>query len=141
MTHRYPVHVHYEDTDMGGIVYHANFLRFIERARSAWVRDLGVDQNAMRETGTVFVVRRIAADFLAPAYFDDALEIETRTLRATGARLEMEQSVFRDSDVLFRAAVTIACLTRRGRPVRLPDAILAQRQGPSADQSVQTTRR
>ncbi len=126
MTHRYAVQVHYEDTDMGGIVYHANFLKFIERARSAWVRDLGLDQNAMREAGTVFVVRRVEADFLAPARLDDALGIETRTLRATGARLEMAQSVWRGEDLLFRAVVTVACLSRAGRPVRLPAAILGQ---------------
>ncbi len=124
MTHRYRVHVHYEDTDMGGIVYHANFLKFIERARSAWVRDLGVDQNAMRAAGTVFVVRRVEADFLAPARLDDVLEVETRTLSATGARLVMDQSVTRDGEVLFRAVATLACLGTGGRPARLP-AILA----------------
>ena len=123
MSHRYPVHVHYEDTDMGGIVYHANFLKFIERARSAWVRDLGVDQNAMRAGGTVFVVRRIEADYLAPAYLDDVLEIETQTLRATAARLVMQQSVWRGKAELFRAVVTVACLTTSGRPTRLPAAI------------------
>ncbi|HKL66182.1 MAG TPA: tol-pal system-associated acyl-CoA thioesterase [Roseovarius sp.] len=124
MTHRYPVQVQYEDTDMGGIVYHANFLKFIERARSAWVRDLGLDQNAMRGAGTVFVVRRVEADFLAPAHFEDALEVETRTLRVTPARLEMAQTVWRGGTALFRAAVTAACLSRSGRPVRLPAAIL-----------------
>jgi acyl-CoA thioester hydrolase len=137
MTHRYAVQVHYEDTDMGGIVYHANFLKFIERARSAWVRDLGLDQNAMREAGTVFVVRRVEADFLAPARLDDALGIETRTLRATGARLEMAQSVWRGEDLLFRAVVTVACLSRAGRPVRLPAAILGQ----SRDQVAPATRK
>ncbi len=137
MTHRYPVQVHYEDTDMGGIVYHANFLKFIERARSAWVRDLGLDQNAMREAGTVFVVRRVEADFLAPARLDDALGIETRTLRATGARLEMAQSVWRGGDLLFRAVVTVACLSHAGRPVRLPAVILNQ----PWDQVVPATRK
>jgi len=137
MTHRYPVHVHYEDTDMGGIVYHANFLKFIERARSAWVRDIGLDQNAMRDAGTVFVVRRVEADFLAPARFEDALEVETRTLRVTPARLEMAQTVWRGEEALFRAAVTAACLNTSGRPVRLPAAILDR--GP--DQPAPVTRR
>lgn len=137
MTHRYPVHVHYEDTDMGGIVYHANFLKFIERARSAWVRDLGVDQNAMRDAGTVFVVRRVEADFLAPARLDDALEIETRTVAATGARLVMAQTVWRGGEALFRAVVTVACLGAGGRPVRLPSAIMHA----PPDQPSPTTRR
>jgi acyl-CoA thioester hydrolase len=137
MTHRYPVHVHYEDTDMGGIVYHANFLKFIERARSAWVRDLGIDQNAMRDAGTVFVVRRVEADFLAPARYEDVLEVETRLLRVTPARLEMTQTVRRGTADLFHAVVTAACLGASGRPVRMPDAILRQ----APDQPSPTTRR
>jgi len=123
MTHHYTVHVHYEDTDMGGIVYHANFLKFIERGRSAWVRALGVDQNALRDAGTVFVVRRIEADYLAPARLDDTLDVETEILRATGARLEMAQPVYREGEELFRARVTLACLTRAGHPARLPAEI------------------
>lgn len=126
MTHRFPVQVQYEDTDMGGIVYHANFLKFIERARSAWVRDLGLDQNVMRAEGVIFVVRRVEADFLAPAHFEDRLEVVTRTLRVRPARLEMAQSVWRDDTELFRAVVTAACVSRSGRPVRLPAIILDQ---------------
>ncbi|MBC7132952.1 MAG: tol-pal system-associated acyl-CoA thioesterase [Roseovarius sp.] len=120
MTHRFPIRVYYEDTDMGGIVYHANFLKFIERARSAWVREMGVDQNAMRAGGVVFVVRRIEADFLAPARFDDALEVATQTRMASAARLVLEQTVRRGETVLFRAVVTLACLGPGGAPVRLP---------------------
>ncbi|MAU51058.1 MAG: tol-pal system-associated acyl-CoA thioesterase [Roseovarius sp.] len=123
MTHRFPVQVHYEDTDMGGIVYHANFLKFIERARSAWVRDLGLDQNAMRAEGVIFVVRRVEADFLAPARFEDALEVVTETASATAARLVMTQTVLRAGIPLFRAVVTVACLSPSGRPVRLPSAL------------------
>ncbi len=119
--HVFPVTVYYEDTDMGGIVYHANYLKFIERARSAWVRDLGIDQNAMRDRdGLIFAVRRIEADYLGPARLDDVLEVETRTLTQTGARLVMEQRVLRGADVIFTAQVTVACLTRAGKPVKLP---------------------
>ncbi|MEM7319700.1 MAG: YbgC/FadM family acyl-CoA thioesterase, partial [Pseudomonadota bacterium] len=85
MTHIFPIRVYYEDTDMGGVVYHANYLRFIERARSDWVRNLGNDQNAMREAGIVWVVRRIEADYLAAARFDDALSVETTLASLTGA--------------------------------------------------------
>jgi len=141
MIHRFPVRVFYEDTDMGGIVYHANFLKFIERARSAWVRDLGLDQNAMRAEGVIFVVRRVEADFLAPARFDDALEVETRTLRASGARLAMAQEVRRGDDTLFRAVVTVACMDKTERPTRLPAAILAQPADTAPDQGASTTRR
>lgn len=106
---------------MGGIVYHANYLKFIERARSAWVRDMGIDQNAMRdEAGLIFAVRRVEADYLSPARFDDALCVETRTIAASGARLEMDQDVLRAAERLFAARVTVVCLTRDGRPARLP---------------------
>ncbi|MGX0877754.1 acyl-CoA thioester hydrolase [Roseovarius sp. MBR-154] len=127
MTHRFPVRVYYEDTDMGGIVYHANYLKFIERARSAWVRDLGVDQNAMRERdGVIFAVRRIEADYLGPAKFDDALEVETSTVQVTGARLVMEQVVMRGTVRLFQALVTVVCVTEAGQPARLPANIRLQ---------------
>jgi len=118
--HVFPIRVYYEDTDMGGIVYHANYLKFIERARSAWVRDLGIDQNAMRAAGTIFVVRRVEMDFLAPARFDDVLEVETRTITVTAARLVMEQAVTRGTERLLQAVVTVVCVGPSGQPVRLP---------------------
>ncbi|GAW33859.1 acyl-CoA thioester hydrolase YbgC [Roseovarius sp. A-2] len=127
MTHRFPLRVYYEDTDMGGIVYHANYLKFIERARSAWVRDLGIDQNAMRERdGVIFAVRRIEADYLGPAKFDDSLEVETRTMQVTGARLVMEQVVMRGATRLFQALVTVVCVNEAGQPARLPANIRLQ---------------
>lgn len=126
MSHRFPVTVYYEDTDMGGIVYHANFLRFIERARSDFVRRLGVDQNAMREAGVVWVVTRIVADYLSPARFEDALQVETSVLKMTSARLTMAQVVRRDGQDLFRAEVTAVCMEMKtGKPVRLPAEVRA----------------
>ncbi|AFO86563.1 thioesterase -like protein [Phaeobacter inhibens 2.10] len=126
MIHRFPVRVYYEDTDMGGIVYHANYLRFIERARSDWVRNLGNDQNAMREAGLIWVVRRIEADYLAPAKFDEELRIETEVQKVTPARLTMSQQVFRGETELFRAIVTVVCVNAEsGAPIRLPAEIRA----------------
>ncbi|MFV1443038.1 MULTISPECIES: tol-pal system-associated acyl-CoA thioesterase [unclassified Phaeobacter] len=126
MIHRFPVRVYYEDTDMGGIVYHANYLRFIERARSDWVRNLGNDQNAMREAGLIWVVRRIEADYLAPAKFDEELQIETEVQKVTPARLTMSQRVFRGETELFRAIVTVVCVNAgTGAPIRLPAEIRA----------------
>lgn len=124
--HSFPIRVYYEDTDMGGIVYHANYLRFIERARSDWVRALGVDQNAMRAAGEVYVVRRVVADFLAPAKFDEELVVETQPQEITPARLKLKQTVMRDGCALFVAEVTIVAIaTETGRPVRLPAEIRA----------------
>jgi tol-pal system-associated acyl-CoA thioesterase len=118
--HTFPVTVYYEDTDLGGIVYHANYLKFIERARSAWVRSLGIDQNALRAEGVIFAVHRIEADFLAPAQLDDSLTVTTRPVARTPARLTLDQQVHRGETCLFRAQVTLVSMTSAGKPRRLP---------------------
>ncbi len=108
---------------MGGVVYYANYLRFIERARSDWVASLGLDQRTMAADGRFFVVARIVADYAAPARFGDALEVVTRALSATGARLVLGQEVRRDGGLLFAAEVTLAATGPGGRPTRLPDLL------------------
>ncbi|MGH1466445.1 MAG: tol-pal system-associated acyl-CoA thioesterase [Cognatishimia sp.] len=121
MQHLFPVRVYYEDTDMAGIVFYANYLKYIERARSDWVRGKGVNQAELKtQDGLVFAVRRVEADYLAPAKFDDELVVETRPIAVTGARLVMEQIVKRDADLLFQAIVTLVCINEAGQPVRLP---------------------
>ena len=120
MSHTLPIRVYYEDTDMAGIVYYANYLRYIERARSDWVRGLGIDQNAMKAQGLVFAVRRVEADYLMPARLDDELVVETEVLQVTGARLVMDQVVRRGTDRLFHAIVTIVVITDSGHPARMP---------------------
>ena len=127
MTHEFKVQVFYEDTDMAGIVYHANYLKFIERARSAWVRALGVDQNVMRENeGIVFVLRRIEADYRAPARFEDELTVTTATASVSGVRLVLHQEVLRAGEPLFLAEVTLVAMTLDGHPTRLPQQIRRQ---------------
>lgn len=122
--HRFALRVYYEDTDLAGIVYYANYLKFIERARTEWVRGLGVDQARMRaEEGIVFAVRRVEADYLRPAKFDDELVVETRTIAATGARIVLEQDILRLGEKVFAAQVTLVCLTEDGHPARLPLAL------------------
>ena len=123
MTHRYRLRVHYEDTDMGGIVYHANYLKFCERARSDWVRGLGMDQNALRAAGTVFAVTAVEASFRAPARFDDVLEVESAPLSGGAARLVLRQDVTRGGALLYASRVTLAAIGPAGRPVRLPPAL------------------
>jgi acyl-CoA thioester hydrolase len=120
MPHTLPIRVYYEDTDMAGIVYYANYLRYIERARSDWVRGLGIDQNAMKAQGLVFAVRRVEADYLMPARLDDELVVETEVLQVTGARLVMDQVVRRGKDRLFHAIVTVVVITEAGLPARMP---------------------
>jgi len=122
MTHRFECRVYYEDTDMAGIVYYANYLKYIERARSEQVRALGIDQHRMKaEQGIVFAVRRIEADYLAAARLDDLLRVETTLRQVSGARMVYLQEVLAESGTrLFSAIVTVICMTTEGRPVRLP---------------------
>ena len=124
MSHQIPIRVYYEDTDLAGIVYYANYLKFIERGRTDWLRDMGIDQSALKaEAGVVFAVRRIEADYLAPARFDDLLTVETDLAAATAARIVVDQRVTRAGVTLFSARVTIACLGPSGRPTRIPNAV------------------
>ncbi|AXX98493.1 tol-pal system-associated acyl-CoA thioesterase [Profundibacter amoris] len=120
MTHKLDIRVYYEDTDMAGIVYYANYLRYIERARSDWVRGLGIDQKAMKEQGQVFVVRRVEADYLSSAYLDDELVVETDVLQVTGARLVMDQWVKRGDEAIFHAVVTVVVVSDSGQVARMP---------------------
>ena len=127
MTVPFALRVYYEDTDLAGIVYYANYLRFIERARTEWVRALGIDQVVLREqTGIVFAVRRVEADYLRPARFDDLLEVETTLSRLTPARIVLDQRIRRGGEVLFQAQVTLVALTPRGTPSRLPAGLRAR---------------
>ncbi len=126
MTHRLPVTVYYEDTDMGGIVYYANYLKYIERSRSTLVRELGLDQNKMKEDGIVFVVVRVEADYLRPARLDDALEVVTKHHAASAMRWVFDQQVMRGDELLFRAKVTAVCMSTAGKAVRLPAELRAK---------------
>ena len=127
MRHRLPVTVYYEDTDMAGIVYHANYLRYIERARSHIAEELGIDQRAMLAQGHVFAVVRIEADYLGAARLGDRLTVESAHAPVGRVRWRFDQSVARGADVIFRAKVIVACMTVQGRPVRLPGALHSPR--------------
>ena len=121
MPHSLSLRVYYEDTDLAGIVYYANYLKFIERGRSEWVRALGVDQAALRrETGIVFAVRHLEADYLRPAVFDDWLTVTTSVQPITGTRIVLDQAVLRDGVTLFSARVTLVPIGADGRAARLP---------------------
>lgn len=124
--HRFALRVYYEDTDLAGIVYYANYLKFIERGRSEWVRGLGIDQGKLKaETGVVFAVRRVLADYLKPAVYDEALVVETRLQSLGNARIDLQQSVLRDTQVLFTAEVTLVCMGADGKAARIPPALRA----------------
>ena len=119
--HRFPVRVYYEDTDAAGIVYYANYLKFIERARTEMMRLYGVEHEKARQSGgAAFIVRRCEIDYRAPARLDDALVVETRLKELGGATILLSQDVLRDATLLVRASVLIACVGAQGRPMRLP---------------------
>lgn len=131
MSHSFRVRVFYEDTDMAGIVYYANYLKYIERARSDIVEQLGVDQRAMRDEDIVFVVTRVEADYLGVARFGDRLDVRT-THHAKGAvRWVFDQDVLRDGDVIFRAKVTAVCMNTDGKPTRLPAKLRSELTDPA----------
>lgn len=135
MKHRAPapsahilvLRVYYEDTDAAGIVYYANYLRFIERGRTELLRTLGHDQGALMREGVAFAVRSVSAEFLKPAILDDLLAIETRVSSLGRAQVCFSQCVRRESELLFDAEVRIACIDpTRGKPIRMPRAIHEQ---------------
>jgi acyl-CoA thioester hydrolase len=118
----WPIRVYYEDTDAAGVVYYANYLKFIERARSEWLRDAGHELSDLeREHRRVFVVRHLAIDYLQPARLGDALVATVAVREAGRSRLMLHQEVRRGADTLVRASVTLACLeTDTWRPAAMP---------------------
>ena len=118
----FPLRVYYEDTDAAGVVYYANYLRFMERARTEWLEALGFPLAAFeREHGVAFVVRRAEIDFVAPARLNDRLEVTVEAAERGGSRLTVVQEVRRDGAAIARAAVTLACVdTARLKPARMP---------------------
>ncbi|HUF55948.1 MAG TPA: tol-pal system-associated acyl-CoA thioesterase [Thermohalobaculum sp.] len=124
--HRHPVRVYYEDTDLAGIVYYANYLKFLERGRTEALRNAGVDQGRLREErGIVFAVRRVAIEYLRPARLDDLLTVTTAVTWLRGASVEMRQGILRGDVTLVTADVTVAAMTLSGRPARLSPELRA----------------
>lgn len=127
-THHMQVRVYYEDTDFTGLVYHANYLRFMERGRSNYLRLLGADQRALfaeaesEAPGFAFVVRAMQLEFLKPARMDDVLDIMTRPLEVRGASITLHQEVRRDDVLLLDARVKVAFITE-GRAKPIPKAL------------------
>ena len=124
MRHEFRCRVYYEDTDLAGIVYYANYLKFIERARTEFVASVGIDQAELKaQDGIVFAVRRVEADYLRPAVFQDDLTVVTHVQKLTGAQIVLEQVVQRGAEVLFRAIVGLVALHSSGKPARMPASI------------------
>ena len=125
--HRWPVRVYYEDTDAGGVVYHARYLHFFERARTEFMRAVGLDHSRLlAEHGVLFTVRRLDLDLAAPARLDDALEVVTRIDAMSGARLLVRQEVRRDDRLLAGGNLQLAVMGTDFRAKRLPRELTAR---------------
>jgi acyl-CoA thioester hydrolase len=121
---RVEVRVYYEDTDAAGIVYYANYLRFIERGRTEFLRALGHDQIVLIKEGIAFAVRSVSAEFLKPARLDDLLTIETTVAELGGAQVTFAQRILRGHELLLDAKIRVACVDPvRGKPIRMPRPI------------------
>ena len=122
---QYNCEVFYEDTDMGGRVYHANYLKFIERARSKFIESLNVDQRLLLlEEKKFFIVKNIAADYLLPAYFGDNLIIRTNLVELKRASMILKQEILRDDQKLFKCNVRLAMLNSTGTPEKFSDDLV-----------------
>lgn len=126
----WPVRVYYEDTDSGGVVYHANYLKFMERARTEWLRQLGFEQNGLKdEHNCLFAVHSMQINFRRPARFNDALLTRSEMTQTSGASMQFDQSVLRDDELLCNATVRVACLDALlFKPRPIPSFILTEMQ-------------
>jgi len=131
MSFRWPVRVYYEDTDAGGVVYYANYLRFLERARTEWLASLGITLTALEhEHGVVFVVHRLEIEYQQPARLYDSLDVTLQPIEIGKARFVAAQDVLRAEVAIARSRVTLACLQRSSwRPARIPAAVAQRMEG------------
>ena len=121
--HRFPIRIYYEDTDFSGNVYHAAYLKFFERGRTEFLRELGVHHAELAAQGVAFAVRSMAIEFEGAAHIDDLLSVSTSVARVSGARLVLEQTIARGESVLTRATVVVAAIKTTGGPARLPAVV------------------
>ena len=124
-TYSFPVRVYYENTDAGGVVYHSEYLKFLERARTEWLRHLGFDHQALgRNHKVVFVVSSMAIDFVKPAKLDDMVAVSVQLESLGKVRSVFVQEIRREDEMLVKAKVTVACLTVDSfKPVEIPEPL------------------
>jgi acyl-CoA thioester hydrolase len=124
-TFSFPVRIYFEDTDSGGVVYHSNYLKFMERARTEWLRSVGIDQRHLKhEELIMFVVHRIDIQYKLPARFNDDLVVKSELIEIGSSKIEFRQMIYRDEELLIDANVDIACIdSEKFKPVRIPSAV------------------
>jgi acyl-CoA thioester hydrolase len=122
--HDFPVRVYYDDTDAGGVVYHANYFKFAERARTEYLRALGFENSKIRDDfGIIVVVKNIEAEYFSPARLDDFLTVQTRLLSVKNTSFVMEQKVIRHEVCIFSMTVVLVCVNGEGRPSKIPEPV------------------
>ena len=123
--HHWPIRIYYEDTDSGGVVYHSNYLKFMERARTEWLRDFEIDQKALKDNlNLMFVVHEIDIKFTRPAVFNDEIEVQTKLEKLGSVKIELEQKIFRSSELLIESRVVVASVNSiLMKPMRIPNVI------------------
>jgi acyl-CoA thioester hydrolase len=125
LVHHWPIRIYYEDTDSGGLVYHSNYLKFLERARTEWLRDFEIDQKALKDNlNLMFVVHEIDIKFTRPAVFNDEIEVQTKLEKLGSVKIELEQKIFRSSELLIESRVVVASVNSISmKPMRIPNEI------------------
>ena len=127
--HRFPVRIYYEDTDFSGNVYHAAYLKFFERGRTEFLRDLGIHHHELAEQGIAFAVRSMELEFIGAAQIDDQLMVTTAVVESTGVRLVLDQTIVRGETLLTKARVLVVAIKTSGGPARLPADLRAMLSG------------
>ena len=124
-TFSFPVRIYFEDTDSGGVVYHSNYLKFMERARTEWLRSIGIDQRHLKHQAHImFVVHRIDIQYKLPARFDDELMVKSELIDIGSSKIEFRQMIYRDEEMLIDAHIDIACIdSEKVKPVRIPATV------------------
>jgi len=125
LVHHWPLRIYYEDTDSGGVVYHSNYLKFMERARTEWLRDFEIDQKLLKDNlNLMFVVHEIDIKFMRPAIFNDEIEVQTKLEKLGSVKIELEQKIFRSTEILIESRVVVASVNSFSmKPMRIPNEI------------------
>ena len=122
--HEFPIKVYYEDTDSGGVVYYANYLKFIERARTNLIQELGFTlQSLSKDHDSHFVVKNVNCDYIQSAKLEDELKIQSQILTIKNASFQIEQNIFREKDIIFHSKVLLVNINSSGKPIKIPEML------------------
>ena len=124
----WPIRIYYEDTDAGGIVYHTNYIKFMERARTEWLRNLGFEQDELRDKeGVIFAVRSVQVDYFLPAKFNDELLVSSQVMKKGKASITIEQEINKNSQILCKGIIKVGTLDDKSfKPKAMPDSLYAK---------------